>query len=176
MRCLFPLQQYPTFLVVLTTLFHASHSLTIPTHSRRSTPSVHHDSQSKAKINARSPASLSLGGRTLQKCTLPGSYTVGPPTALWDVALAASYPFIPTMDAAHNLETLYSIAMAQTRGFICSSAETWNSFGFEEGAVSLVFRVLNDDGFGVPWQLVIDLAESFLERATWGMWGFLRDK
>jgi len=72
------------------------------------------------------------------------------------------------MEAAHNLETLYSIAMAQTRGFISSGAETWNAFGFKEGAVSLVFRVLNDDNFGVPWQLVIDLAESFLERARMG--------
>jgi len=168
MQCLFPLQQYLSFLVVLTTIFHASHSLTTPTHSRRFTPSVPHDSQSKATINARSPASLSLGSRTLQKRTLQGSYTVGSPTALWDVALAASYPFIPTMEAAHNLETLYSIAMAQTRGFISSGAETWNAFGFKEGAVSLVFRVLNDDNFGVPWQLVIDLAESFLERARMG--------
>jgi len=92
------------------------------------------------------------------------------------VALAASYPFIPIMDAAHNLETLYNIAMAQTRGFISSSAETWNAFGFKEGAVSLVFRVLKNNNFGVPWQLVIDLAESFLERARMGHVGTFKGK
>jgi len=92
------------------------------------------------------------------------------------VALAASYPFIPIMDAAHNLETLYNIAMAQTRGFISSGAETWNAFGFKEGAVSLVSRVLNDDDFGVPWQVVIDVAESFSERARMGHVGTFKGK
>ena len=51
---------------------------------------------------------------------------------------------------------------------MASGAETWNSFYFRDGGVSLAFRVVNDDAFGVPWDLVSNLAQSFLERAQMG--------
>ena len=134
-------------------------------------PSAHNVPQSKTGFSTHGPTSLNLGSRSQHKRALSGEYTVGDPNkpnALWKVALAASYPFIPTIDAARDLERLYQIAMTQVRSFMATGAEEWNAFGFREGPVNLIFRCLNDDHFGVPWPLVFDLVYSFLERAQMG--------
>lgn len=171
MRCPFPLYRCLPLVFVLTLIFFPTSSIAKPTKLRYLMPSAHNVPQYKARFSTRGLTSLNLGSRSQHKRALPGEYTVGDPNkpnALWKVALDASYPFIPTTDAARDLERLYQIAMTQVRSFIATSAEEWNAFGFREGPVNLIFRCLNGDHLGVPWQLVFDLVYSFLERAQMG--------
>lgn len=167
----FILERYLPFLFLVTAILHASPSITNPTPSRHFTPSAHYGLQHEASINIRTPKPFSSTNKRASKRALRGAYTIGPPNAIWNVALAASYPFIPTMNAARDLEGLYQAAMNQVSSFMASGAETWNAFEFSDGAISLSFRVLNDDVSGIPWQMVYDLVQSFLEGAQMGFVG-----
>lgn len=171
MRCFLSLQLSLPFLFTLITALHSTPSFANPASSRQLVPSIHHDFQLETIFGTHRRTSFSSHNKRLLKRTLPGPYYIGPASgsssAFWRVTLVAISPFIPTMDAARDLDNLYQGIMSYAQDFINSGAETWNSFAFRRGAVSLVMSFL-DDETGIPWQLVYDLAQSFLEQSRMG--------